>query len=150
QGGVCVFGDGFYGDAADFVEGFAAKNGAGAAEEGGIPEIVAVLDDAVEELILVGNDVELAEIALEWIRRIKMVRRLQHGQVAVADEPAHGHLQEAARGHVVAVEDGDVRRGQRLERGVDIAGLGVEIVGTNLVSDASLESEVGKFFAAAV
>jgi hypothetical protein len=43
-----IFCDGFAGDAADFVESGAAKHRAGAAEEGGIPEVVAVLNHAVE------------------------------------------------------------------------------------------------------
>ncbi len=55
QRGVRVLGDGLGGDAADLVEGLAADDGAGAAEEGGVPEVVAVLDDAVEELALVGD-----------------------------------------------------------------------------------------------
>jgi hypothetical protein len=59
QRGVRVFGDGFDGDAADFVESFTAQYGAGAAEEGGVPEVVAVLNDAVEELVFVGDDAEL-------------------------------------------------------------------------------------------
>ena len=110
QRGVRVFGDGLDGDAADLVERGAAKDGAGAAEEGRVPEVVAVLDDAVEELALVGDGAELVEIALERIGRVEVVRRLQHGQLAVAEEPAHGDLQEAAGGDVIAIEDGDVGR----------------------------------------
>ena len=110
QSGVRVFGDGLDGDAADLVERFAAQDGAGAAEEGGVPEVVAVLHDSVEKLALVGNDAELLEIALEGIGRIKVVRGLQHGQPRVAQKPAHRHLQKAARGHVIGVEDRDQRR----------------------------------------
>ena len=125
QRGVRVFGDGFVGDAADFVESGAAQDRAGAAEEGGVPEIVAVLDHAVEQLALIGNDVKLPEIALEWIGRIEMMRRLHHGQFGVAQKPADGHLQKAARGDVIGIEDGHERRGDGFERGVDVAGLGV-------------------------
>jgi hypothetical protein len=67
QRGVGVFGDGFNGDAADLIEGGAAEDGAGAAEEGGVPEVVAILDGAVEELTLVGDHAELLEIALKGI-----------------------------------------------------------------------------------
>ena len=84
----------------------AAQHRAGAAEERRVPEVVAVLHNAVEQLALVGNHAELLQVALERIGRIEMVRRLQHGQLAVAQEPAHRHLQKAARGHVVGVEDG--------------------------------------------
>ena len=96
----------------------AAKHSAGAAEERGVPEVVAVLDDAVEELALVRDHAELVEIALKRIGRIKVVRRLQHAQLVVAQEPAQGDLQEAAGGHVVAIEDGDVRA-SRAARGRD-------------------------------
>ena len=74
QRGVRIFGDGFLGDAADVVERGAAQDRAGAAEERGVPEVVAVLNDAVEELAFVGNDVELAEIALKGIGRIEVMR----------------------------------------------------------------------------
>ena len=90
------------------------------------------------------------QIALERIGRIEVVRRLQHGQLGIAHEPADGHLQKAARGHVVAVEDGHERRGHGFERGVDVAGLGVFVVGAGPVADAGLEGELLKLLAAAV
>ena len=51
--GVSVFGDRFFGDAADLIERGTPEDGAGTAEEGRVPEIVTVLDDAVEEFSLV-------------------------------------------------------------------------------------------------
>ena len=104
-----IFGDRFDGDSADLIKRSAAEDGAGAAEESRVPEIVAVLDDAVEELSLVGDRAELIEIALEGIGRIKVVRRLQHGQFRVAQKPAERDLHETARGDVITVEDGDIR-----------------------------------------
>ncbi len=86
------------------------KHGAGAAEEGGIPEVVAILNHAVEQLAFIGNDVELLQVALKRIGRIEVVRRLQHGQLGVAQKPAHRHLQEAARGDMIAIEDSHQRR----------------------------------------
>ena len=82
QRGVRVFGDGLHGDAADLVERRAPQDRAGAAEEGGVPEVVAVLHHAVEQLALIGNDAELPQIALKGIGRIEVMRRLQHGQLA--------------------------------------------------------------------
>ena len=92
QAGVRIFGDGFGRDAADLVERFAAEHRAGSAEEGRVPEVVAVLDDAVEELAFVGDDAELAEVPFEGVGRIEMVRRLQHAEVGILEEPADGHL----------------------------------------------------------
>ncbi len=93
------------GDAANLIECGTPQDSAGATEKGRIPEVVAVLDDAVKEFALVGDRAELVEIALEWIGRIEVVGGLQHGQLAVTQEPAEGDLHEAARGDVVAVED---------------------------------------------
>ncbi|MOA08850.1 hypothetical protein D3C78_1286480 [compost metagenome] len=54
-----------------------------------------------------------------------MVRRLQHRQLLVFKEPAHGQLQERTRGDVIAVEDGNKITASMLERMVDIARFGV-------------------------
>ena len=76
--------------------------------------------------------------------------RLQHRQLGIAHKPAHGHLQKAAGGHVVAVEDGHQRRSEGLERGVDVARLGVGVVRAGFVADPGLEGEALKLLAAAV
>ncbi len=110
QRGVRVFGHGLLGDAADLVERGTAQNSAGAAEESCVPEVIAVLDHSVEELAFVGDQVELLEIAFEGVGRIKVVRRLHHRQLGVTQEPAYGHLQKAARGDVIGIEDGHQRR----------------------------------------
>ncbi len=150
QSGVRIFRDGFDGDAADLVQRFAAQDGAGTAKEGRVPEVVAVLHDSVKKLALVGNDAELPEVALKGIGRIKVVRRLHHRQPGVTQKPAHSHLQEAARGHVIGVEDRDQRRMRGFEGGVDVARLGVLVVGARPVADAGIEGELLKFRAAAV
>src|ERR1700685_1834630 len=89
-------------DAANLIESRSAQDRAGTAEERRVPEVVAVLNDAVEELALVRNDAELTQVAFERIGRIKVVRRLQHPQLAVAQKPTERDLHEAARGNVVA------------------------------------------------
>ncbi len=150
QGGVRVFCDGLHGDATDFIERLAPQHRAGTAEKRRVPEVVAILHNAVKQLVFVRDDVKLAQVALERIGRIEVVRRLQHGQVVVTHKPADGHLQKAARGHVVAVEDRNVRRRQRLQRGVDVAGLGMKIVGANLVAHARFESEISELLASPV
>ncbi|SVK47025.1 Uncharacterised protein [Acinetobacter baumannii] len=125
QRGMGVFGDGFHRDAADFVQRAAAQDGARAAEEGGIPHIVAVLHQPVEQGALVGRLTEAAKVALEGIRREEVVRGLQHRQLFVFEEPPHGQLQEGARRDVVAVENRHELAGGLLQRVVDVAGLGV-------------------------
>jgi hypothetical protein len=150
QGGMRVFGDGLGGDAAGFVERRAADDRAGAAEEGGVPEVVAVLDDAVEQLALVGDGLVERQIALEGVGRIEVVRGLQHGQPLLGEEPAQRELQEAARGNVVAVEDGDERGAHLRQRVVDVAGLSVKIVLARDVADPGLLGEEAEVLAAAV
>ena len=51
---------------------------------------------------------------------------------------------------MIAVEDGDEGRVNGLERGVDVSGLGVHVVGAGLVSDAGFKSELLKLLATAV
>ncbi len=141
EGGVGVLGDGLDGDAADLIERGAAEDGAGAAEEGGVPEVVAILDDAVEEFALVGDGAELVQISLEGIGRVEVMGRLQHAQFGIAKEPAEGDLHEAAGGHVVAIEDADEGGVKAGEGAVDVAGLGVLVVVAGHVADAGLFSE---------
>src|SRR5216683_1562724 len=147
---VGVFGYGFDGHAADLIERGTPQHGAGTAEEGGVPEVVSILNDAVEELTFVGDLAELVEIALEGIGRIEVMRRLQHAEFGVAQEPAEGDLQEAAGGDVVAVEDGDVGCIETSEGAVDVAGLGVLVVVARHEADAGLFGESAELFATAV
>ena len=79
-----------------------------------------------------------------------MVRRLQHAELAVAQEPADGHLQEGPRRDVVAVEDGDqLALGDR-QRVVDVAGLGVLVARPDQVAAACRLGEALEFRPAAV
>src|SRR3977135_857352 len=79
----------------------------GAAEEGRVPQVVAVLNQTVEQIALVGHAAKSAQISLKGIRREEVVRRLQHGASGVAQEPTHGRRQERAYRDMVAVEYGD-------------------------------------------
>ena len=78
------------------------------------------------------------------------MRRLQHGQLVVAQEPAHGELQKTAGGHVVAIEDGHKWRVDALERVVDVARLGILVAVARHVSDACFLSKGTEVFPPAV
>ncbi|MNH00155.1 hypothetical protein D3C79_593410 [compost metagenome] len=125
QRGVGIFGDGFHRDAAYLIQRAAAQDGARAAKEGRIPHIVAVLHQAVEQRAFVRGLAETPEVALKRIRRKEVMRGLQHRQLLVFEEPAHGQLQEGASRYVVAVENRHKLAGGLLQRVVDVAGLGV-------------------------
>ena len=79
-----------------------------------------------------------------------MVRRLHHAELLIGEKPADCQLQEAARGDVIAVENGDQIGACVFEGGVDVAGLGVLVVGTGDVSDAVVGGELAELVAAAV
>ena len=78
------------------------------------------------------------------------MRRLQHAQLGIAAEPAHGELQEAARGDVIGVEDGDKRSVEPLEGAVDVAGFSVGVVIARHVADAGFFRERTELFALSV
>lgn len=142
-----IFGHRLCGDPADFFERRAAQQGAGAAKERRIPEIVTILKNAVEELSLVGNHHELVQISLEGIRRIEKVRSLQHAELGIFQEPAQRDLQEASRRHVIAIEDRDIGRGQQGQRVIDVAGLRMLVVATSDVANLGLFAKPAELFA---
>jgi hypothetical protein len=70
---VRVLGDGLYRDATDLEQRRALDYRAGAAEEGGVPEVIAVLDQAVEKAAFIRHAPEGVEIAFERIGREEVV-----------------------------------------------------------------------------
>jgi len=150
QRGVRVLGHRLGGDAADLLQGGAAQHGAGAAEEGGVPVVVAVLDQAVEHVALRRHAGAGGEVPLERVGRVEMVRRLHQGDVGLLDQPAHRELQEGAGRDVVAVEDGDELAVGLRHRVVEVAGLGVLVVGAGDVAAADRLRELAELLALAV
>ena len=142
QRGVGVFGDGLLGDATHFFEGLAAKDRTRTTEEGRVPEVVALLDEVVEERLFRRDLVLEVEVSLEGIGVVEVVRGLDQGRVLVVEEEAHGGLQEAAHGHVIGVEDGDELAVTDHHGVVDIAGLGALVVGSGDVAAAQLLAEL--------
>ena len=147
---VRILGHGFHRNAAHLHQFLAPDDGAGPAKERRIPEIVAVLDDAIEQLSLIGHAVERIQVALERVWREEHVRRLQHDQLGVLEEPAHADLQEGTGGNVVAVKNGNVVGTRHLQRLVDVACLGVVVVVTHQIAHVELGTEVAKLRPAAV
>ncbi|MNT87841.1 hypothetical protein D3C72_2283130 [compost metagenome] len=76
QGGMGIFGDGFHGDTANFIQRTATQNGAGAAEEGRVPHVVAVLHQAIEQRSFVRRLTKTPQVALKRIRREEVMRGL--------------------------------------------------------------------------
>ena len=73
-----------------------------------------------------------------------MVRRLHHRQLFLLQEPAHGHLQERARRHVVTVKDRDKLPCGILQRVVDVPGFRMLVSRTGDVLDANLFCELAE------
>src|SRR5258708_18268397 len=107
---VCVLGDRFRRDTSDSIQSRAPDQGTRTAKEGRVPEIIAVLNNAVKEFRFIGNRLVLQQIAFEWIRRIEVVGRLQHSKMGIREHPAERHLQKAAGRNVIAIEYCDVWR----------------------------------------
>ena len=126
--GVRIFGHGFNGNAPDLQQNTALEDRAGAAKKCGVPQIIAVLHQTVEQLTFVGHSLEGSQVFFKGIGREKMVRCLQHGQLGITQKPAHCNLQEGARRHVVAIENGHIVARHVLERGIDVARLGMLVV----------------------
>jgi hypothetical protein len=62
QSGVAILGNRLYGDTTDFQQRRAAEHGAGTTEECRIPEVIAILNNAVEQLPFVWHLAKLAEV----------------------------------------------------------------------------------------
>ena len=105
QTGMGVFGHRLHGDAADLIQCGPPEDRTRPAEESRIPEVVSILHDAVEQLPLIRNGPELAEVSLKRVWGVEVVRRLQHAKVRVAKKPAHRDLQKGTGRHVIGVED---------------------------------------------
>ncbi|MDT4850786.1 hypothetical protein FQZ97_849460 [compost metagenome] len=150
QGGVGVLGDGLGRETADVVQGFAAQHRAGAAEEGGVPQVVAVLDQPVEQLALVGLAAEGPQVVLEGVGGEEVVRRLHQGHLRVLEEPADGHLQEGPHRDVVAVEHRHQVAVQAFQGMVQVARLGAPVVVAVDVADPDLLGELAELLAGTV
>ena len=150
QRGVSVLGDGLDGDAADFHQRRTPDHRTTAAEERGVPQVVAVLHQPVEQFGFVGHDAEGLQVALDRIGRVEEMRRLQHGQLLVTQEGAHRQLQERSRGHMVAVEDRDELAVGARQCGVEVAGLGVQVVAAGEVASPAGQAELLEIIATAV
>src|SRR5262249_15857585 len=93
--------------------------------EARIPEIVPVLYKTMEKLSFIGDFAELPEIALEWVRRIEVMRGLHHAQLSIACKPAECRLQERASGNMVGIENGNIFPVREAERMINVSSFGV-------------------------
>ncbi|MNV21741.1 hypothetical protein D3C71_1126840 [compost metagenome] len=147
---MCVLCDGFRGKTTNGINRLSPQNRARAAEERGIPQVITVLDQPVEELTFVRIPTEHSQVAFEGIRREEMVRRLHQRKARVAAEPPGGDLQKRAHGEVVAVED---RHQLAIDLGqgmIEIASLGMLVIAAGNVIDADALGKFAEFSALAV
>ncbi len=145
-----VLGHRLRGDTADLVEGGAPDHRAGTAEEGRVPVIIPVLQQAVEHIAFGRYAAAGGEVPLERIGRVEVMRRLHHRHFLIPHQPAHGQLQESADRDVVAVENGDELAAGHRHRVVEVARFGVLVVGARDVADTGLRREATELLALAV
>ena len=147
---MSIFGHRFDGETADLRQRLATDHRAGAAEKGGVPVVVPLLNRAIEQHPFVGNVASDGEVTFKWIRGIEVVRRLHQSQHRVFQEAADGGLQEHARGDVVAVENADklpLSQGQRM---VKVPRFGVLVVIAGDIAHPNVGGEDGKLAALTV
>ena len=148
--GVQVFGDGAGGKAANLVECAAPHHGATAAEEGGVPVVLAALDDAEEERLLGPHRATRAAPAvLKRIEVVEVLRRLHEAHLRVR-EIAQRLGQKVAPRCVIGIEDRDQLAAAVGQRMVQVARLGVLVVGARQVFAAKLPGQRAHLRAAPV
>ena len=140
-----IFGHGFHRKTPDIIQRFTANHGAGAAEEGRIPVIVALLNRAIEQHPFIGDVAADGEVAFKRVRRIEIVRGLHQRQHRVFEEAANRRLQEHAGRHVVTVEDANQLSLSQGHRVVQVTRFGVFIIITGDIADADIGGEHRKF-----
>jgi hypothetical protein len=149
-----VFGNGIGGKTADLPQRGETNDGGGAAAEGQMPGVLGGHDDVEEEALLVRKDLGNGQVALDRIGIEEVLRRL-HDAYGRVLEQAERARDEIGKGDEIRIEYGnEVRRrwqrSQMLDGVIDVAGLGMGIVGTGEVVTASLGAEIGEPVAPAV
>ena len=147
---MSIFGHRFDGETADLRQRLATDHRAGAAEKGGVPVVVPLLNRAIEQHPFVGNVASDGEVTFKRVRGIEVVRRLHQSQHRIFQKTADGGLQEDARGDVVAVENADklpLSQGQRM---VKVPRFGVLVVIAGDIAHPNVGGEDGKLAALTV
>jgi hypothetical protein len=114
--------------AADGFECGAAGYAVRSAAKGGIPAVPAGHDGFEKEALIIGQCFAQREILLQRIMVVETVRHLDDANGGIV-EKAHGSTKERPLRHEIGVEYGHERRVRHLQRMIDVAGLGMEIVG---------------------
>jgi len=148
--GMGIFGHGFDRHPADFHQRLAADHRTGATEKRGVPQVVTVLHQTVEQFAFVGYRTKGVEVLFERVRRKEKVRRLQHRQLRVFQKPANTDLQKGSGRYMVGIEKRHEFTAGDLQRFVEVAGLGMPVVVAGDVIDIDLLAELAKVFAPAV
>src|SRR5262249_3376061 len=114
--------------AANRVECGAPRQRVGAAAERGAPSVAARHDRIKKEALLIGNGLAHGEICLQRVVVIKGVRTLHDADTRVGKE-ANGAHDEIALRHEVGIKDSDEFATGIGKSVVDVARLGMKVVG---------------------
>ena len=124
DGRVDVLGDRVGRDAANVAQGSHSENRAGPAPERRAPAVLAGLEHAIEEGLLVEARLALARCVLEGVGVVELLGRLDEGEPLILEIAERPH-EELVRRDVVGVEDRDEVGVDLLEGMVHVAGLGM-------------------------
>jgi hypothetical protein len=136
--GFRVFGDGPARDAAHIVQRLAPDQRGGAAEERAAQPVQPAMDLGIEHLVFRGAGLGQADIALDRIAVGEEMRGLDQKQLGVFDKIPGGAGQKLPAWHVVGVKDQHQLAAQLVQRGVEIARLGVFVARAGGVDHAHL------------
>ena len=126
---VEVLGDGLGGDAADLDERVAPDDRGGPAPEDAVVAVLAGQDDLEEHALVVTPGLEV----LERVVIAEVVGGLDHRHLGVV-EIAHRGVEDVGLGHVVGIEHEEQLGVDHAEGMIDVAGLGVTVVGSGDVA----------------
>ncbi|GBR06600.1 hypothetical protein AA0323_1452 [Asaia siamensis NRIC 0323] len=112
----------------DFLQGTSTDYSAGATKEGCVPEIIPVLDQAIEKIAFRWHEGAVGKIALKRIGRIEMMRCLYQRETLIGHEWTHGLDKKVTLGYVIAVKNrNEIALGQG-HRMIEIARLCVRML----------------------
>ena len=113
----------------------AARYGVRSAAEGGVPSVATSHDGFEEEALIVGKRLAQGQIGLHRVMIVERVRNLNDPYRGIVEE-SHGAHEEIALCDEVCIEQRKIVGVRPRQCVVDIAGLGVRVVGTGDVSHA--------------
>jgi len=135
QGGEQVFGDAFGRDAARCIQRLTPHDAARAAAKRSVPGVARSGHLVKKQALFVRVVLHQAQIGLDRVLVVKVLGRLDDAHARVHKQ-AQGAPDETPRGHKIGIEHGHKRPSDVLQRVVEVARFGVQVVGPRQIAHA--------------